>query len=164
MHDAAYTFVADAVRFHGLLRRPGLTVEIGGRNVNGTVRPLFPRPYISIDSRPGPGVDIVADGATWAPSSPAVRVVCCEVLEHTPAAASICRQAYQMLEIAGVFIVTAASPARAPHSALDGGPVRQGEFYRGVDMGRLKVWLAPFQWTAIVEDPAVGDIYGLAWK
>jgi hypothetical protein len=162
MHDAAFRFVADAVKHYGL--RPGLVVEIGGRNINGSVRGLFRPPYLSVDVRPGEGVDIVADGSVFLPPAPAICVVCCEVFEHTAAAPQICAQAHRMLDLTGVFIVTAASLSRAPHSAVDGGPVRAGEFYRGVGRPHLEEWLAPFERYAIVEDDEAGDIYALAWK
>lgn len=47
-----------------LIRNPGISghvLEVGGANINGSVRPLFPWPrftsYFSIDATPGPGVD-----------------------------------------------------------------------------------------------------------
>lgn len=162
MHASAFQFVRDAVA-QAPLRR-GLTVEIGGRNINGSVRGLFPGPYLSIDCRPGLGVDVVADGATYVPPTPAVRVVCCEVLEHTTDAPLICRQAYSMLDVSGLFIVTAAGPTRPPHSAHDGGSLRPGEFYRGVSTDDLSRWLGQFERTEIVEQSDVGDVYALAWK
>ena len=162
MHDAAYRFVADTVRARPI--PPGLTVEIGGRNINGTIRSLFPPPFISLDVRSGRGVDVVADGATWMPPTLAVCVVCCEVLEHTPDAAAICAQAFRMLGAGGLFIVTTAGPTRAPHSALDGGALLAGEFYCGVDPAALDVWLTPFRDRLIVEGRAHGDVYALAWK
>jgi len=166
MHAAAFKFVADAVAAYPL--RPGLTVELGARNINGTIRGLFPAPYVGVDVRPGPGVDVVADGAIWRPDESygtrAARVVCCEVLEHTAAAPVICHNAWRMLELAGVFYVTAAAPGRAPHSATDGGPVRKGEYYRGVAAELLADWLAPFDHHAVLEDPEAGDVYAIAWK
>jgi hypothetical protein len=59
-------------------------VEIGGRNVNGSVRELFHPEcaYLSTDIAPGDGVDIVADGASLSLDIAADLVVCCEVLEH----------------------------------------------------------------------------------
>jgi hypothetical protein len=162
VHPAAYQFVADALAAYPL--RPGLTVELGGRNVNGSIRGLFPSPYLAVDIRPGVGVDVVADGASWLPPAPAVRVVCCEVLEHTAAAPVLVHQAWRMLDWQGVAYITAAAPSRAPHSALDGGPVRKGEYYRGVSAEMLVAWLTPFERHAVVEDPDAGDVYAIAWK
>lgn len=140
-------------------------MEIGGRNVNGSVRPLFPdAPYVSVDVRPGPEVDVVADGATFVPEVPPACVVCCEVLEHTPAAEAICRHACAILAPGGHFIVTAAGEGRAPHSAIDGGPVRPDEFYRNVWVDDLRLWLQPFAAVAITQNPAAGDIYAVAIK
>ena len=67
------------------LERPQAPVlEVGARDVNGSVRLLFPRPYVGLDLAAGPGVDVVADilkvgdryNATFS------TVVCCETLEH----------------------------------------------------------------------------------
>ena len=84
MHPEARAFVA------GVARRAGArwVVELGARDLNGTVRDLFPsaRGYTGVDLVAGPGVDVVADAADWRPREPAPDlVVCCEVLEHTPA-------------------------------------------------------------------------------
>src|SRR6202040_753109 len=61
MHDAAYDYVQrfateDAIAL----------LDIGGRSVNGTGRPLFPNAKTTVlDIRKGDDVDIVADAATW---------------------------------------------------------------------------------------------------
>lgn len=162
MHDAAYRWVAQAVAHHG--RPEGLVVEIGGKDVNGSVRPLFGEPYIAVDVRPGPGVDVVADGATYQPPTQAALVVCCEVLEHTADGAAICRNAYDMLRPGGRFIVTAAGDGRIPHSAEDGGPLRDGEYYRNVSVDTLRGWLEPFAQTDVRTNAIAGDIYAVAEK
>lgn len=145
-------------------RRPGLVVEIGGKNINGSVRALFGEPYVAVDVRPGPGVDVVGDGATYRPESPASMVVCCEVLEHTPDGAAICANAFEMLESGGVYILTAAGEGRQPHSAVDGGPLPDGEFYANVTRAMLEAWLAPFAGGTIAENQTTGDIYAVAVK
>jgi hypothetical protein len=145
-------------------RKPGLVVEIGGKDINGSVRPLFGEPYVAVDVRPGPGVDVVADGATYRPELSAAMVVCCEVLEHTPDGAAICANACAMLEPGGVFFLTAAGEGRAPHSAVDGGPLPEGEFYANVTRPMLEAWLAPFAAGTIAENQTTGDIYAIAVK
>ena len=40
-------------------------LEAGSLNINGTVRDLFPEPYIGLDMRRGKGVDVVADMLTY---------------------------------------------------------------------------------------------------
>lgn len=171
MHDAAMAYV------RGVLQRtvipPGPVLEIGGRNINGTVRPLFHEvgPYASIDLYDGPGVDLVGDVCELNPvrtvrqlfHRPNVScVVCCEVLEHTSLGDIICHWAARALAPAGVFIVTAANPSRVPHSAIDGGPLHDGEYYQGVSPEDLRRWLQYFDHCDITTQGA--DIYATAWK
>jgi hypothetical protein len=61
MHSEAREFVARHAR-----PSPGLLVlDIGGRDMNGTVRDLWPgADYTAMDITDGPGVDVVADAAT----------------------------------------------------------------------------------------------------
>lgn len=163
MHPAAYQYVADAVA--RLPQRPRSVVEIGSRFINGGIRSLFRgAAYTGIDIVAGPGVDIVADGATWQPPAPVDVVVCCEVLEHTPKAPLIIANAARMLTPGGCLIVTAAGPGRAPHSAIEGGPLRKDEYYRNVTHDELHYWLhrANFNTFTIDTDEAAGDIRAVA--
>jgi hypothetical protein len=74
----------EAVVAHERPRAP--VIEIGALNVNGTVRPLFPTPYLGLDLQAGPGVDVVGDieecEGRWAKAEHYKTVVCCETLEH----------------------------------------------------------------------------------
>jgi len=167
MHAAAFAFVESVAHD----RPPGLVVELGGFNINGSIRKLFTEPYISTDVRPGRGVDVVADGATYVPPSPPACVVCCEVLEHTAQAEAICRNAYRMLQAGGVFIVTAAGVGRAPHSAtdapvtmIDGMVILDREYYATVTEGVLRQWLDDFADVRVVVNPIACDIYAVARK
>lgn len=162
MHTAAYHFVRSA---RATYRRAGLVLEIGSRNINGTIRDHFiGEPYVGIDLAAGPGVDVVADGTAFAPPAPPATIVCCEVFEHTADAPAICAHVYALLQPDGVFIVTAAGFGRAPHSAVDGGGLRPGEFYRNVDRADLEAWLAPFVGVEITSDLIAGDIYAVCRK
>lgn len=162
MHAEAYDYVARTLT--GRVLPVGLTVEFGGRNINGTIRQLFAAPYVSVDAVPGPGVDVVANAATYEAPQPAACVVCCEVLEHTDEAEAICYNAHHLLEPGGVFLVTAAGEERVPHSAIDGGPLRAGEYYRNVSRGDLAMWLEAFADVTITENGSAGDIYAVAVK
>lgn len=141
--------------------------ELGGRDVNGTARHLLEGVEITVgvDLLPGPGVDVVADAADWHPGDwmRFDAVLCTEVLEHTPRGADICRNAHRLLRHDGVFLVTCAGPARAPHSAIDGGRLRQGEHYRNVTEAELRHWLAGFP-VVLVQNRADQDLYALAVK
>lgn len=131
MHPAAYQYVADALA--KLPSPPKRVVEIGGRNINGTVRDLFAAAdYTATDIADGPGVDVVADGATYQPDTAPDCVVCCEVIEHAKNWRDIIANARRILAPGGVLIVTAAGEGRAPHSALDGAGLRPGEYYANI--------------------------------
>jgi SAM-dependent methyltransferase len=167
MHPAAWQFLVGEVT--RLRVPPRVVIDLGGRDVNGSPRALFPAAsvYTAVDLLPGAGVDIVADAATWQPAPPAARadvVLCCEVAEHTPAAPAILRNAYRLLCPGGVFLFTAAGVERQPHSALDGGPLRPEEYYAPVSTGALADWLAPFTAVQISTNPNAGDVYAIARK
>lgn len=134
MHAEARAWIADHVP-----ASPVSVVEVGGRNINGGVRDLIDAEwYCSVDLAAGHGVDVVADFAQWAPGRPVDLVVCCEVFEHTAAWPTLCHHAAEILDADGVFLVTAAGPGRAPHSAHDGGGLHGGEFYENVDPELLR--------------------------
>jgi hypothetical protein len=140
MHEQCFRYVAKVVA--ELDPAPRTVVDIGGLNINGTVRGLFPgAEYTSVDLRPGPGVDVVADGATWRPAGLVDCVVCTEVLEHAPDPGAIVANAIAMLREGGTLIVTAAMEPRTPHSAIHGGPLTPGEHYANVDPVLLMEWI-----------------------
>jgi SAM-dependent methyltransferase len=142
MHDSAFSYVRDF--FLDLkARHPDrfyLVLEFGSRDVNGTIRSIFPdEVYWGIDLSRGQGVDEVADAATYTfGMGSADIVVCCETLEHTRYVNEIIRNAYRNLVLGGWLVVTCATHPRAPHSAVDGGPLRKGEYYGNVKPEDLK--------------------------
>jgi hypothetical protein len=160
LHPEAHTFVADVVDNRTFTS----VIEFGARDVNGTIRDLFPtRSYHGIDIEGGLGVDEVADAADWRCETPAECVVCCEVLEHTPRVEEIVASAYANLQPDGIFIVTCATDPREPHSGVDGGPLRDGEHYENVTPERLKdaCWEAGFALRRMEILPS-GDLYVVA--
>jgi SAM-dependent methyltransferase len=177
VHEGAYRFVA---RIASQIDLRESVIELGSRTVagdwpySGPVRPLFgDAKYLGVDIRPGPNVDMVADAATLDSLGMFDTVVCCETLEHTPDAKAICETAYRLLEPGGVFITTMAGEGRAPHSAVDGGPLREvvcerthtiiDEFYRNVTRDDLRGWLSPFSFV-LIDTGTPTDIYALAVK
>jgi SAM-dependent methyltransferase len=164
MHQAARDFVARVLA--NLPAPPVSVVEIGAYDINGSVRDLFHGgAYTGIDVRPGRGVDVVADGATWRPPEPVDCVVCMEVLEHAHGARFIIANAYRMLKPGGVVIATMAAPPRAPHSAVDGGGLRAGEYYRNIHERLLAHWVRSAGWQGfVIDDDTPGDIYVWAIK
>lgn len=161
MHAAAYNFVRSVVANHGPF---DAVVEIGARNVNGTIRGLFFRAktYVGTDISDGPGVDVVVDGADFTPDFTPDAVVCCETLEHTADAEAIVRNMVKIVAPGGFVIVTCAGPHRSPHSAVDGGPLQPGEYYGNVHPDDLKSWLesASGQTAVVTHDYQLGDVQG----
>lgn len=150
MHAEAYAWVeqhapADAAR----------VLDLGGRDINGSPRPLFPAAelYRVLDIAPGAGVDVVADAATWAPDGVYDVVVCTEVFEHTAVWRDICATAYAALAPGGLLIATMAGPGRHVHSAVDGAPFLQpGEHYANVAERELAEALAAAGFVDVVTD------------
>lgn len=141
MHHAALTYIAETVG----VPRPWRVLEFGARNINGSARGLFPGAvrYLGVDIAGGSGVDLIADAATVAVGEQFDIVICAEVLEHAndDTCAGICANAHRHLVPGGMFIATMAGPGRAEHSAVDGGGLQPGEFYRNVDRTLLAGWL-----------------------
>jgi SAM-dependent methyltransferase len=167
MHADAYAYVARSLGRHPVARGASV-VEIGARNINGTVRSLF-APYAGVrylgtDIAAGPGVDVVEAGECLRLEAPVDLVVCCEVLEHTAAAPAIVHNAARLLKPGGRVLLTMAGPGRAPHSAVDGGPVRPLEFYRNVSTHEIREWLeaAGFEAIEVEYNRAAGDTYATA--
>lgn len=159
MHAAALLWVHSATA--GLL--PKSVLDIGGRDINGSPRDLFPMAeYVSVDVAEGAGVDVVADCTTWRPARTFDVVVCCEVAEHLEKWPLLVDCAYEALSSGGLFVFTAAGPGRAPHSAVDGGPVRSGEWYRNIDPNELADALSGF--SEVVIDVEGDDVRATARK
>jgi len=116
-------------------------LDLGGRDVNGSPRDLWPNAtkYTVVDILPGDGVDFVADAATFDPGWQYDVICAAEIFEHTANWPAICRNAYKLLNPAGRFIVTTAGPGRPPHSMHDGlFRLLPGEHYANVPASELE--------------------------
>ena len=150
MHPEAFDWVT-----RHATDQPCSVLDIGGRNVNGSPRGLFPRadPYVTLDIEPGRDVQIVADAATWTPDREYDVVVCTEVFEHTASWPEICGTAFKALRPGGLIILTMAGPGRTPHSAFDGGPtLYAGEYYANVEAAHLQLVLESVGFSDVVVD------------
>lgn len=129
MHSEAYEFV----RSHGT-SDPVSVIEIGSRNINGTVRDHFPHAHwIGLDLHPGPCVDVVCNAEFYQPVELVETVICCEVLEHAHNWQRLIATGASWLNPGGRMIVTCAGPGRPEHSAIDGRPrLMPGEYYRNL--------------------------------
>lgn len=114
-------------------------IDIGGRDINGTARGLFPATrWIVIDLEDGPDVDVVCDAEEYVPSEPVDLVLCTEVCEHAPRWPEIVMAAATWLKPGGILILTAAGLGRQPHSMYDGGALRENEYYQNLTVGGLE--------------------------
>lgn len=165
MHPQAYEFVA-AAKIAFVEGEPEQVVELGSYNVNGSVRPLFERShYIGVDSRPGKGVDIVADATEWAEAENVDVVITTEMLEHCTKPKAVIANARKVLKAGGLFIATMAAPERKPHSC-DGAPVvPPDEHYANIEPDELRGWLARgWEILDLQHYPDRGDLYVVARK
>lgn len=148
--------------------QPITVLDIGGRNINGSVRDLFPNAiYTALDIRPGIGVDVVADASTWTPDREYAVVVCTEVFEHTDTWPQICATAFKASAPKGQFIVTCAGPGRGEHSAIDGQfSLHPGEHYANVAADELAKVLEACGFVDITTEQRTGpcDTRAVAYK
>jgi hypothetical protein len=109
MHDSVHTWVGKVVDLYELANKT--TLEIGSYNENGSVRDLFTGPYLGIDSRSGPGVDIVMDGENLSrhllPKLFTDVIVCTEVLEHVARPWRVIQSTADTVQPGGWIILTA---------------------------------------------------------
>ncbi len=164
MHSEAYAWVAAHAT-----DEPVAVLDLGGRNINGSVRPLFPAAtvYRVLDIADGPNVDVVADAATWTPDREYDVTVACELFEHTAVWLDICLTAFKALRSGGQFIATMAGPGRPVHSGVDGGAwLFPGEHYGNVEPDRLRAELEAAGFVGVVVDqqPSPADVRAVARK
>jgi hypothetical protein len=165
MHEQAMAWIAQHAT-----EEPVSVLDLGGRDINGNPRHLFPNAavYTCLDLRPGDGVDIVADAAHWDPDGRRWDVVvAAEIFEHTSSWPAICRTALKACSRGGRFIVTTAGPGRPPHSAIDGlFRLLPGEHYANVPGPELERVLVEAGWRDVVVDcrPSPADTRAVAIK
>lgn len=167
MHEAAM----DWVKAHAT-DQPVLVLDIGGQDINGTPKRLFPNAaaYTVLDITPGPNVDVVADATDTETTVNQVLagfrydvVVCTEVLEHVRNWPAILQTAFALLKPGGRLILTAAGPGRFVHSgyreSLALGP---GEYYGNVHPRALQTVLTSIGFVGIVVNVLVHDVRAVA--
>jgi SAM-dependent methyltransferase len=142
----------------------GDVVDVGGRDINGTVRAIFAdaRSYLSVDPIDGPGVDVAVPFEEW--DGEADTVVCCEVAEHCEHWELLVEHAFDVLRPGGVFIFTAAGPGRGRHSAIDESPIREWEWYENVEPGVLEAVMTDAGFVGVVVDVAGSDVRAVGVK
>lgn len=163
MHEAARRYIQQAVENY-VGRTEGLSVlEFGSYNVNGTVRDHFcGSDFLGIDTRDGPGVDLVCDASEFDGDGQYDVVVSAETLEHAERPKEIIERAWDALKPGGLLILTAAAPERAPHNG-NGDPLQPGEeHYAGIHPDDLGKWLKGWNVVDQTHSPGDGDVYAVA--
>lgn len=151
VHDAVRRWVAQHAT-----DTYGSVLEVGSRDINGRVRDLIDTiDYHGIDLYPGPGVDQIIDVLDMVGLFD--LVICCEVLEHAPDPRAVIDACGRLTT--GRVIATAAGPGREPHSAFDGGPVRDGEHYGNLDASFLSV-----SWGRTVASEITDGDWRVVWE
>lgn len=148
-------------------------LDIGGRDLNGSPRSLFPnaRPYHVLDLLPGPNVDIVADAtdteavAAYISLGTYDLVICTEVFEHVKDWRGILGTAYDVLRPGGWIIFTCAGPGRPAHSGVSAKwDLDPGEHYGNVGAAQIREVLEAQGWTQIEVHQPGTDTQGKAVK
>lgn len=158
MHDAAFAFYKSELE-----HLPPLEVlELGSFDINGSVRDAYPnaKSWWGIDIAEGRGVDQVADATTYRDGKSYDVVVCAEAFEHTASWRDIIVTAFEHLKTGGLFVASCATKSRPPHSAFDGGALREGEYYENVHPDVMEQFMksTPFSTYEIrVADGYFGD-------
>lgn len=164
MHPEAYTGFKQMVSDLGLTM-PMRVLDLGGRDVNGTVHDLLhPDCAITVlDQFEHPSVDIVADCRAWRASERAWDlVVSTEMLEHVDDWRGILAAAASALVPDGHLLLTCASIGRPEHGQSGGPAPLPGEHYGNVSATDLGVALAGlFSEHSVTYNPTPGDVY--AW-
>lgn len=109
-------------------------MEFGSLDINGNVNALLGQAqYSGLDLAPGPNVTDVMDCRDW--DSPVDIVLCLELLEHNKDLQGILNSIVR--NTTELAIVTCATDPRLPHSAIDGGDLREGEYYGNITKTRF---------------------------
>lgn len=143
-----------------------LILDVGGADVNGSVRDQFPNAiFHGLDIEPAPGVQIVADAATWRPDERDQLydiVIATELFEHAEQWQLIIETMSRSLARNGteLLIATCASTGRPPHGARGEWGVPEGQFYGNVSPDALQDTLrAYFRRVHVEYNPNPGDAY-----
>lgn len=127
-------------------------LEVGSRNINGSVRDFFDNPaiYTGIDCMPGDGVDFVTLAHEYQSPLKYDVLISCEAFEHDPYLYDLTiPHIVKLLRPGGLFVATCASVLRQEHGTIKAnnpegtfGP--DPNYYAGVCVDRLTKALAPY--------------------
>jgi len=168
-HDAQRVFV-EAVRE----RYPehftnAKVVEIGSLDINGTVRDFFTDPdyYVGVDVGPGPGVDIVDNGALFPGRDDWFDVsISTECFEHNPDWVETFKNMIRMTRQGGLVILTFAGEGRPEHgtsrSDVGSSPLTVAagwEYYKNLMLEDLEPHIPLYMGYSCFYEPYAKDTY-----
>lgn len=157
MHGSVLAWVADQVGDLDIVNANVL--EVGGLNVNGSVRGYFSGPYLATDMRDGPGVDLVAVAADLPFGAGEFDVVVStEMLEHDRAFWRSLPEMGRVLRSGGILLLTTRGNGFAEHGHPD-------DYWRFMpSSGAVLAELADCALIASVADPEAPGIFVAARK
>jgi hypothetical protein len=127
MHKEALDFVARVKERFPDSFMGKRVIEVGSRNINGTVRTFFSRcKYVGYDLGYGPCVDVVvhfSDINCMNPSYYAHTIISCEAMEHDKRWVETLHMMLDSLRDGGLLIITAGGPGRPEHGTHDHDPI-----------------------------------------
>lgn len=162
MHPGAFEFIGRHATNEAIS-----VIEVGARDINGSVRSHFPAAtWTGLDLHPGPAVDWVGDALDYTPKTCVDMVVIAEVFEHCEYWGEILHHVANWLKPGGQILITAGGPGRDPHSAIDGGELRDGEHYANVTQDELaeELHYAGFSEIEVSGNEHWKDTYAIARK
>lgn len=133
MHPGAFEFVGRFATNDAIS-----VVEIGSRDINGSVRCHFPAAtWTGLDLYSGPSVDVISDALDYTPADLVDTIIIAEVFEHCSYWGEILNHVISWLKPGGRIIITCGGIGRDPHSAIDGGELRPDEYYANISADSL---------------------------
>jgi SAM-dependent methyltransferase len=106
VHESVLSWLAATVARERLAE--AVTLEVGAFDVNGSARQFFEGPYVGLDMRAGPGVEVLSVGEALPFAAGAFEVVVCtEMLEHDRRPWRTIAEAARLLRAGGAFLCTA---------------------------------------------------------
>lgn len=141
-HRAQMEFVRSVAERYPHMFRHKRVLEIGSRNINGTVRRFFTEcDYVGIDAVAGPCVDHVCLAHEFLSAEPFDVVISCEMFEHDPNLPQTLDRALSLLRAGGLFVATWAGPRRPEHGTKRSGDSEFGpdaDYYHGLGAGDVR--------------------------
>lgn len=139
-HAAQMLFIAKTASLFPAYFNDCRVLELGSRNINGTVRDFFSGcDYVGVDYSPGPLVDVQCLFHEYRSDRLFNTIISCEAFEHDPYIEQSLDNALSLLKPGGLFVATWASPLRGEHGTERTGEIYSPDptYYRGLSPGEV---------------------------